>query len=101
MTPIQMVSAIAALANEGVLMRPYVVSEIRSSEGQLLKTMSPQVRRRAVSPETAHTMTNILEGVVTDGTGAKAAIPGFRVAGKTGTAQRLILERVATRVLGL
>lgn len=88
-TPIQMVSAIAALANEGVLMRPYVVSEIRSTEGQLLKTVSPQVKRRVVSPETVHTMTKILEGVVTDGTGAKAAIPGFRVAGKTGTAQKI------------
>ena len=45
-TPLQMVSAIAALANEGVLMKPYVVSEIQSSEGQLLKRVSPQVRRR-------------------------------------------------------
>lgn len=88
-TPLQMVSAIAALANEGVLMRPYLVSEIRSPEGQLLKQVSPEVRRRVISPETAQTVTRILEGVITDGTGAKAAIPGFRVAGKTGTAQKI------------
>lgn len=88
-TPIQMVSAVAALANGGVLMKPYVVSEIRDAKGHLLKRVPPQVRRRVVSPETARSVTNILEGVVTHGTGAKAAIPGFRVAGKTGTAQQI------------
>jgi cell division protein FtsI (penicillin-binding protein 3) len=88
-TPIQMVTAVAALANGGVLMRPYVVSEIRDAEGHLLKRVPPQVRRRVVSPETARSVTKILEGVVTHGTGAKAAIPGFRVAGKTGTAQQI------------
>lgn len=88
-TPIQMVSAVAALANGGVLMKPYVVSEIRDAEGRLLKRVSPQVRRRVVSPETAHSITKILEGVVTHGTGTRAAIPGFQVAGKTGTAQKM------------
>lgn len=88
-TPIQLVSAVAALGNGGVLMKPYVVSEIRDAEGHLLKRVVPQVRRRVVSPETARTVTQILEGVVTHGTGVKAAIPGFRVAGKTGTAQQI------------
>lgn len=88
-TPIQMVTAISALANGGRVMKPYVVSEVRDAQGVVVKRVEPQVKRQVISPETARTVTSILEGVVTNGTGTKAAIPGFRVAGKTGTAQKI------------
>jgi cell division protein FtsI (penicillin-binding protein 3) len=88
-TALQLVTAVSAVANGGWLMKPYVVSEIRDGRGQVAVQAGPQVRRRPISAETAQTLTDILEGVVTNGTGTRAAVPGFRVAGKTGTAQKI------------
>jgi cell division protein FtsI (penicillin-binding protein 3) len=88
-TPLQLLTAVAAIGNGGWLMKPYVVSEIRNGSGEVVARVGPQVRRRPVSAETAQVLSGILEGVVTHGTGGKAAVPGFRVAGKTGTAQKI------------
>jgi cell division protein FtsI (penicillin-binding protein 3) len=89
-TPLQVVTAVSAIANGGALMRPHLVSEIRDGDGRVVKAFPPERRRQAVSQETAAKMMNILEGTVSkNGTGEKAAIPGYRIAGKTGTAQKI------------
>jgi len=87
-TPLQILNAYSAIANGGFLMRPYVVSEIISPDGDIIKKTSPQVIRQVISRRTAETLKGILKTVVEEGgTGQKASIKGVSVAGKTGTAQ--------------
>jgi cell division protein FtsI (penicillin-binding protein 3) len=87
---IQLVMAMAAIANGGKLMRPYVVKAIKDQGGRVVKETRPRVVRRVVSSETAKRVARILEKVVSEeGTGSLAAIKGYRVAGKTGTSQKV------------
>ena len=86
-TPIQLVRAVSAIANGGKLLKPMIVKEILSPEGNVVKSFSPQVEAQILKQETTEKMRTILEEVVSDGTGKKAQIPGYTVAGKTGTAQ--------------
>jgi len=88
-TPIQLVSAVAAVANDGVLYRPQIVREIRDKNGRILREFQPDVINHVLSPKTAHQLKGVLEKVVEKGTGRNAFIEGFRVAGKTGTAQKV------------
>lgn len=85
-TPIQLAAATAAIANKGVLMKPYVVEKIRDDSGN--ETMrSPETVRSVISPETAETLTKMLVSVVKNGYEDRAGVKGYLIAGKTGTAQ--------------
>ena len=88
-TPLQLLSAISAIANDGVFMKPFVVKYIKDNKDELIKDVEPQIGDRAISVQTAQRMKVILTKVVDNGTGKKAQIPGVRVAGKTGTAQKV------------
>ena len=89
-TPLQLVSAISSIANEGVYMRPFVVKYVKDSQDQIITTFEPQVIGRVISANTAYRVTEILKGVVDEGTGRRAQIEGVKVAGKTGTARKVI-----------
>jgi peptidoglycan glycosyltransferase len=86
-TPLQMAMVVAGVANDGVVMKPYVVDEVRSPDLDVLERAEPTELSRAVSPSTAEELTEMLVTTVADGTATPAQIPGIDVAGKTGTAQ--------------
>ena len=88
-TALQLVSAFGAVANGGTLMQPRLVRATLDADGRELRRLEPRPVRQVVSPETARTLTRLLVRVVEEGTGRHAAIPGYEVAGKTGTAQKL------------
>ena len=86
-TAIQLATALSSIANGGYLMKPYIVKKVVSPEGKVLMEKTPEVLKRVISYDTASKITRILEEVVKNGTGKNAGISGYRVAGKTGTAQ--------------
>jgi penicillin-binding protein A len=86
-TPLQMAMVVAGIANGGVVMRPYTVEKITAPGGGTVSRTHPHQLSRAVSPQTAATLTQMMEKVVESGTGTAAQIPGVPVAGKTGTAE--------------
>jgi stage V sporulation protein D (sporulation-specific penicillin-binding protein) len=89
-TPIQLINAVSALANGGNLMKPRLVKELIDDEGNVVFNFEPEVRKKVISESTSQTMLKMLESVVSEGSGTNSYIPGFRVGGKTGTAQKII-----------
>ena len=88
-TPLQQVMAVAAMANGGNLLRPYIVKEFRDELGNVVKENQPETIRQIISPETSEQVKWIMETVVEEGSGLNAYIEGYRIAGKTGTAQKV------------
>lgn len=88
-SPIQMITAISAIANGGKLMKPYLVDEVLDENGNIVEKTEPFFRRQVVSKETADTVTMLMEAVTAGGTGKNAYAAGYRVAGKTGTSQKV------------
>ena len=80
--------ATAAIANNGILMKPLIVKEIMNSEYNIIKNYQSEKVRQVVSTNTANTMMNILQEVVDDGTGRRAKLKNYTAAGKTGTSQK-------------
>jgi cell division protein FtsI (penicillin-binding protein 3) len=94
-TAIQLISAVSAIANNGVLMKPYIVRGIADKDNHLVKLYTPMVVRKVISPGVAKRLTNMLTEVVAapDGTGKNARIVNISVAGKTGTSQKFDFAR--------
>ena len=87
-TPLQMALVAAGVADQGRVMKPYLVQDVTSSTGATLETAAPGLWTTATSPATAQTLNVMMQQVVNAGTGTAAALSGIQVAGKTGTAQR-------------
>ncbi|MBR2476887.1 MAG: PASTA domain-containing protein [Clostridia bacterium] len=88
-TPLQLVTAYSAICNDGTMVRPRIAKALVDDDGNVLKTFETEYIRKVISAETAATTRTILESVVTNGTSKNAYIPGFRIAGKTGTSEKL------------
>jgi len=88
-TPIQQTMAITAMVNGGYLLKPYLVEEIIDQDGETYYRREPEVIRQVVSEETSRQLIDMMESVILDGTGTAAALENYRVAGKTGTAEKI------------
>ncbi|MBU0469794.1 MAG: penicillin-binding protein 2 [Candidatus Omnitrophica bacterium] len=89
-TPLQLICALSSIANDGVFMKPFVVKYIKDNQDQIIQSFNPQVLDRVISVDTARRIKKILVQVVEKGTAKRAKIKGIKVAGKTGTARKVI-----------
>lgn len=88
-TPIQMITAAAAVANGGYLVQPHVVSQILDSEGNIVETIETEVKRQVISEDTSARVSAMLQETATTGTAKNGYVAGYRIAGKTGTSEKI------------
>lgn len=96
-TPIQLITAISAVANGGKLMTPHIVKEVLDGDGNVVQSFEKEPVRQVISEETSKRLCAILESVVSQGTGKNAYLPGYRVAGKTGTSEKKAKQALTGR----
>lgn len=99
-TPIQMAAAVAAVANDGVWQTPHLAQAWLDAEGHVVEEVQPAERRQVIKPETARIIRELMRGVVEQGTGRRAQVPGYEVGGKTGTANKVEGGRVVQKYIG-
>ncbi len=92
-TPLQIHMAMGVVANDGVLLWPQIIKEIRDSSGNVVFRFAPRARKRVLKSSTAATLMQLLRNAVANGTGKKSDIPGFGLAGKTGTTQKIVNKK--------
>jgi cell division protein FtsI/penicillin-binding protein 2 len=95
-TPLQIHMAMSAVANGGALLRPQIIKEIRDNQGKVIRVFEPEKREQVIRPSTAALLAQLLTGVVREGTAKGFDIPGFEIAGKTGTTQKLVDGKYVT-----
>ncbi len=88
-TPIQLITAMSAIANDGVLLKPHIIKSVQNTDGSIYQEVKTEEVRRALDSATDKTLVGLLEQVVATGGGKKAGVKGYRIAGKTGTAQKI------------
>ena len=88
-TPLQLLTAVSAIANDGVLLKPHIIKEIHNVDGSLASSVATEQVRQVVSPETARELAAMMEKEVFEGSGKQATVKGYHFAGKTGTAEKL------------
>ena len=98
-TPIQLITAVSAVANGGYLMKPYVVSQVTDSAGNVVMSNEPTVVRQVISEETSQRVCQILESVVSVGTGKGAQVTGYKIGGKTGTSEKIGQQEESERIV--